>query len=150
MEVSTSSQAIGRDLEDQIETLLRAWSVPYHRGYTIVTSFRSRFALDFWLPPAPGRSAVVIEAKNFGVVALSTANSRNRKAQEALYLLTHVRRHCEQTRESRILLINGAKQFSTEQVSFLKAEIGPDFHVVSISEPEHFRTLVLPSGRYDV
>jgi hypothetical protein len=114
MEVRPSSQEIGRDLEDQVETLLRAWSVPYHRGHAIVTSFQSRFTTDFWLPPVAGRPLVVIEAKNFGVAARSTANSRGRKAQEALYLLTQVRRHCEETREARILLITGAEKFSTE------------------------------------
>ncbi|PYV01117.1 MAG: hypothetical protein DMG26_14275 [Acidobacteria bacterium] len=126
------------------------WRRPYHRGYTIVTSFQSRFTTDFWLPPAPGRPPVVIEAKNFGVAALSTANSRSRKAQEALYLLTHVRRHCEQTREARIVLISGAERFSTEQVSFLEAELGPDFHVVPISEPERLGALLLPSSGLDV
>src|SRR5205807_1375075 len=110
----------------------------------IVTSFRSRFTIDFWLPPRAGRPAVVIEAKNFGVTALRTADSRGRKAQEALYLLAHLRRYCDETREARIVLVSGGEQFSTEQVSFLTAELGPDFHVIPIGEPEHLRALLLP------
>ena len=145
-----SSHAIGKDLEDQVESLLRAWLVPYHRGYSIVTSFQSRFTVDFWLPPVPGRPAVVIEAKNFGVAALSIANSRGRKAQEALYLLTHVRRHCEQTCGARIVLIHGVETFATDQVSVLRAELGPDFHVVPISEPDKLRAQLFPGEAHHV
>jgi hypothetical protein len=145
MEVRPSSHSIGKNLEDQVETLLRAWSVPYHRGHTIITSFNSRFTIDFWLPSTPERPPVVIEAKNFGVAAVSTANSRGRKAQEALYLLAHVRRHCAQTHDARIVLVSGAERFSAEQASFLKAELGPDFHVLPIGEPGRLRALLLPS-----
>ena len=84
MQGRPSSHQIGRDLEDQVEALLRNWSAPYRRGYSIATSFGSRFTTDFWLPPVEGRPPVVIEAKNFGVTAVRTADSRGRKAQEAL------------------------------------------------------------------
>ena len=141
-----SSHRIGRDLEDQVETLLRTWAVPYRRGYSIVTSFHSRFTIDFWLPAVRERTPVVIEAKNFGVAAIRTANSRSRKGQEALYLLAHVRRHCAETRGARIVLMCGAEKFSSEQVNFLSAELGPDFHVVPIDEPERLRSLVLPDA----
>jgi hypothetical protein len=145
MEDRPSSYRIGRDLEDQVEVLLRSWSIPYRRGYRIVTSFGSRFATDFWLPAREGQPPVVIEAKNFGVAALRTADSRARKAQEALYLLVHLRRHCDQTRNARIVVISGAEKFTTEQVKFLTAELGLDFHVVPINEPERLRTLLLPN-----
>lgn len=130
-----SSHQIGRDLEDQVEALLRNWSVPYRRGQSIGTSFGSRFTIDFWLPSLEGRPPVVIEAKNFGVAAVRTADSRGRKAQEALYLLVHVRRHCDQTRGARIVLMNGTERFSTEQVAFLTAELGPDFRVIPFDQP---------------
>ena len=140
------SHRIGRDLEDQVEALLCTWAVPYRRGYSIVTSFSSRFTTDFWLPAVDGRPAVVIEAKNFGVAAIRTADSRARKGQEALYLLVHLRRHCTETRWARIVLMCGAEKFSSEQIKFLSAELGPDFHVVPIDEPERLRALVLPGA----
>ena len=83
---------------------MRAWGVQYRRGHQIVTSFGSRFTVDFWMPVVGARPPVIIETKNFGVTAVSTANSRGRKAQEALYLLAHVRRHCSETRGARIIL----------------------------------------------
>ena len=141
-----SSHQIGRDLEDQVENLLRPWGVQYRRAHPIVTSFGSRFTIDFWLPVAGERPPVVIEAKNFGVTAVSTANSRGRKAQEALYLLAHVRRHCAETRGARIILMCGAEKFSAEQIKFLSAELGPDFHVVPVDELERLRALVLPDA----
>ena len=143
MEGRPSSHQIGRDLEDQVEALLRKWSVPYRRGHSIATSFGSRFTTDFWLPPHEGRPPVVIEVKNFGVTALRTADSRGRKAQEALYLLVHVRRHCDQTHGARIVLMNGAEKFSAEQVNFLTVELGPDFYVVSIDQPERLHALLI-------
>lgn len=145
MQSKPTSQQIGRDLEDRVEELLKAWAFPYRRAYAIVTSFGTRFTVDFWLPPFPGRPAVVVEAKNFGVAARRPGDSRGRKAQEALYLLKHVRRHCHQTRGARIVLISGAEEFSTPQVDFLAAELGPDFHVVSIERPESLRSVLLPT-----
>jgi len=139
-----ASHQIGKDLEDQVEKLLQLWGVQYRRAHSIVTSFRSRFTIDFWLPALRERPPVVIEAKNFGVTAVSTANSRGRKGQEALYLLSHVRRHCTQTRGVRIILMCGNEKFSGEQVAFLSAELGPDFHVVAIDESERLRALLLP------
>jgi hypothetical protein len=122
-----SSPQIGRQLEDQIELLLQSWSVSYQRGYPIVTSFGTYFTIDFLLPAIRHRSSVVIEAKNFGVAARRVADSRRRKAQEALYLLSHVRRHCTQTNGSRILLVTGSETFSADEVNFLSSELGPDF-----------------------
>jgi hypothetical protein len=142
-EARPSSHQIGRNLEDQVENLLRSWGVQYRRAHSIVTSFGSRFTIDFWLPVVGERPPIVIEAKNFGVTAVSTANSRGRKGQEALYLLAHVRRHCSETRGARIILMCGAEKFSSEQVKFLSAELGPDFHVVPVDEPERLRSLVL-------
>lgn len=48
------------------------------------------------------------------------------------------------TRDARIVLSCGAEEFTTEQASFLKAEIGPDFHTVSIGEPGPLPALLLP------
>lgn len=139
------SQQIGRDLEDRVEALLRGWAIPYHRGRSISTSFGSRFTVDFWLESHFGRPPVIIEAKNFGVAAIRTADSRGRKAQEALYLLVHIRRHCIEARGVRIVLVSGKERFATEQIAFLTAELKPDFHVVSVDEPEALRALVLPN-----
>ena len=138
-----SSHQIGKDLEDQVENLLRLWGVQYRRGHSIVTSFRSRFAVDFCVPAMGARPLVVIEVKNFGIAAVSIANSRGRKGQEALYLLAHVRRHCAETCGARVILMCGSERFSSEQIAFLSAELGPDFHVVAIDEQEKLRALLL-------
>lgn len=146
MTIRPSSHQIGRDLEDQVENLLRPWGVQCLRAHPIVTSFGSRFTIDCWLPAAGERPPVVIEAKNFGVTAVNTANSRGRKAQEALYLLAHVHRHCAETRGARIILKCGTEKFSAEQIKFLSAELGPDFHMVPVDKPERLRALVLPDA----
>jgi hypothetical protein len=143
--LAPSSPQIGRQLEDQIELLLNSWSIPYERGYPILTSFHTYFTIDFWLPAIGHRPSVVIEAMNFGVAARRVADSRRRKAQEALYLLVHVRRHCTQTADSRILLVSGSKTFSADEVNFLSSELGPEFHYVPIGERERLRSLVLIS-----
>ena len=140
-----SSPQIGRQLEDQIELLLHSWSIPYQRGYPVVTSLHTYFTIDFWLPAIGHRPSVVIEAKNFGVAASRVADSRRRKAQEALYLPLHARRHCTQTADSRILLVSGSETFSADQVTFLSAELGPEFHCMSIGEVERLRSLVVTS-----
>jgi hypothetical protein len=135
-----TSFAIGRDLEDQIEALLTEWRVTYRRGHPVTTSFGTRFLIDFWLPFL--HPPVVIEGKNFGVAAQRTGDSRGRKAQEALYLLCHIRRHCEETRGARIVLVTGRERFRSEQMAFLSAELGPGFHVVSVEEPETLRMIL--------
>lgn len=145
MRPKPTSQQIGRDLEDRIEELLKAWGFPYRRAHPIETSRGARFTVDFWLPPLPGRPGVVVEAKNFGVAARRPGDSRSRKAQEALYLLTHVRRYCDQTRGARMVLVSGAESFSRPQIEFLTAELGPAFHVVSIGAPESLRSVLLPT-----
>jgi hypothetical protein len=143
--LALSSPQIGRQLEDQIEQLLHSWSVPYQRGYPIITSFHTSFTLDFWLPAIGDRPSVVIEGKNFGVTASRIADSRRRKAREALYLLMHVHRYYIQTAESRILLVCGCEKFSPDEVNFLSAELGPRFNCVPIGETERLRSLVATS-----
>lgn len=145
MRAKPTSQQIGRDLEDRVEELLKVWGFPYRRAHPIETSFGARFTVDFWLPPLLGRPGVVVEAKNFGVAARRPGDSRGRKAQEALYLLTHMRRYCDQTRGARIVLVSGAESFSRPQVDFLTAELGPEVHVVSMEAPESLRSVLLPT-----
>ncbi len=138
-----TSQQIGKDLEDRVEQLLRAWCIPYSRGRVVKSCFDSTFTLDFWLPPVSGRPLIVLECKNFGVAAKSIANSRGRKAQEAFYLLAHVRRHCAETTGARIVLVTGTEPLSKEQIGFLTAELRPDFFITSIDDPEDLRAALL-------
>jgi hypothetical protein len=138
-----TSQQIGKDLEDRVEQRLQALRLPYFRGHVVRSRFGSTFTLDFWLPPVSGRPPIVLECKNFGVAAKSLANSRGRKAQETLYLLAHVRRHCAETTGARIVLVTGTEPLSQQQIEFLSAELGPDFFVTSIDDPEGLRATLL-------
>src|SRR5437867_3420873 len=121
-----SSQQIGRKHEERVGQLLQAWGVRYERKKKFKTKQGVDIELDFWLPPTDSRPAVVIECKTFGVAAKSLSDSRRRKAQEALYLLVQVRRHCLKTQDSRILIVTGPENFLPGQVELLKAELGPD------------------------
>jgi hypothetical protein len=129
-----TSYQIGVELEDRVERLLVDWSIRYVRGHCVSSNFGSRSTLDFWLPATTSRSSVVLECKNFGVSAKSPSNSRGRKAQEAFYLLAYVRRYCPTTAGAKIIVVTGDLSFSVEQEAFLSAELGPDFHIVGISE----------------
>jgi hypothetical protein len=137
-----NSQKIGREHEERVEKLLQEWGVFYERKKKYETNQRVSIELDFWLPSTMSRPPVVIECKTFGVEAKTPSDSRRRKAQESLYLLIQVRRHCATTQSSRILIVTGHMPFLPEQVQLLKAELDPDFHVVSIEDQDRFRDLV--------
>ncbi len=136
------SHEIGRKHEERVEELLKTWKVEYKRKQKFETNQGAHIELDFWLPPTDSRPAIVIECKDFGVKAKSTADSRRRKAQEALYLLVQVRRHCPGTQSSRILIVTGPERFLPQQVQFLESELGPDFHVVSVQTPDQFQNVL--------
>lgn len=137
-----SSQQIGEQHERRVEELLRMWEVTFRPKEKFKTNQSSEIELDFWLPPLGDRPAIVIECKTFGVAAKSIADSRRRKAQEALYLLVQVRRHCPDRQRSRIIIVTGKEGFLPEQVKLLHSELGPDFHVVSVETPDSLRHLL--------
>ncbi len=143
MAARVSSQAIGSEHERQVADLLRGWHIVFGRKRKFRTNHGSDVELDFWLPASGDRPPVVIECKTFGVAARSTADSRRRKAQEALYLLVQVHRHCLGTEGSRIIVVTGKEKFLSEQLKLLNAELGPDFHVVGIDDPESLRRLLV-------
>lgn len=137
------SQQIGRDHENKVETLLWKAQLPFCRNKRIRTLHGTNLTLDFWLPSTNGRGPVVLECKTFGVEAKSTADSRRRKVQEALWLLIQLRRYCAETEGARIILITGKEPFLNEQKQLLADEIGPDFHIVSIEEHEGLHSLLV-------
>lgn len=98
-----TSHAIGRELEARIKALLDQWRIPYEANRRVATAFGNGLELDFWLPAQGERPDVVLECKNFGVEAKSTADSRRRKAQEAFYLLAQIRRHVPGLANSRTI-----------------------------------------------
>ena len=128
-----TSHEIGAGHERSVRDLLAAWRVPYVAKKKVRTDHGAEVELDFWLPPTESRPGVVIECKEFGVAAKSTADSRRRKAQEALYLLVQLRRHCPETKGARLILLTGKEGFLPGQLGLLKAELGPDFNIISIS-----------------
>ncbi len=73
---------------------------------------------------------------------MSMSDSRRRKAQEALYLLVQIRRYCAETAQSRIIVVTGAQGFTVYQIILLTAELQPDFHVLSVTNPKLFRELI--------
>jgi hypothetical protein len=137
-----NSHQIGKKHEDQVENLLQDWRVRYERKKKYKTNQGTIIELDFWLPSTNCRPAIVIECKTFGVEAKNPADSRRRKAQESMYLLIQVRRHCRATQDSRIIIVTGQENFLSKQVELLKAELGPDFHVVSVEHHDQFRNLL--------
>ncbi len=137
-----SSQEIGRQHEERVEKFLQALGMTYERRKRCKTDQGASLELDFRLAPAKSRPAVVIECKTFGVAAKNPSDSRRRKAQESLYFLVQVRRYCAETRRARIVIVTGQEDFLREQVQLLTAEIGPDFHVVSIEAADQLRKLL--------
>ena len=92
-----SSHQIGADLEADAERLLQRWGINFVPKKAFVTAHGNVVTPDFWLPATKQRPSVIIECKNFGVMAKRTSDSRRRKAQEALYLLVQIRRYCSET-----------------------------------------------------
>jgi|GEM_PF-5037578 len=127
--MAPSSFEIGATHETRLRDLLDAWGIAYSRKKKFRTEHGTILEVDFCLPPTETRGAVVVECKNFGVSAQSVSDSRRRKAQEALWLLVQIRRHCLETRDCRIVLVTGKEGFTREQVAFLTAELGPDFRI---------------------
>lgn len=144
-----SSRQIGDEHEVQLERLLQRWEVDYHRKRKFSTTQGGDIEIDFWLPRTATRIPVVIECKTFGVAAKVLSDSRRRKAQEALWLLVQVRRHCQDTAGSRVVIVTGKERFTDAQLQLLAAELQPDFHVASIEELERIRELldIGPSAR---
>lgn len=136
------SQKIGKDHEDRIADLLNEWNIPFVRQKPIHTLHETKLTLDFWIPKTTTRPSLVIEGKTFGVNAKNPNGSRKRKVQEALWLLVQVRRYCQETQGARIILVTGATPFLDAQIQFLKDEIGQEFHIVSIDEPDQLKRLV--------
>lgn len=135
----TTSQQIGKQLEDQVDKLLTGWRVSYKRHKKFRTNLGNLIETDFYLPRLKTRSAVVIECKNFGVDARSLPNSRKRKVEESLNLLIQICRYCPDTFGSTLILVTGKERFLPWQVSLLMAELGPNFHVLSIDDPSRIR-----------
>lgn len=137
--IRLSSQEIGRRHERRVRQLLEAWNVTHYAKKKFKTTQGVDIELVLWLPPTERRPAVVIECKTFGVAAVSLADSRRRKAQEALWLLVQVRRHCPETRDARIVVVTGERKFLPEQVDLLTAEMGQDFRVASVDALDDLR-----------
>jgi hypothetical protein len=138
-----SSQKIGADHERAVRHLLDKWNVLYSSKRKFRTYFGSAFELDFFLPATEKRPSVVLECKDFGVEAKHPEDSKRRKTQEALWLLVQVTRHCEETKSARIVLITGSTRFRADQEALLRAELGWDFHIVSLSETDELQKLVV-------
>jgi hypothetical protein len=98
--------------------------------------------VDLWVPSAEGRPTVAIECKEFGVAAKSVADSRRRKAQEALWSLIQLRRHCLEGENVRIVVVTGKQRFLQEQIAVFRAELGPAFDVVSVEDQAEVRRLL--------
>ena len=137
-----SSHQIGADLEADAERLLQRWGINFVPKKAFVTAHGNVVTPDFWLPATKQRPSVIIECKNFGVMAKRTSDSRRRKAQEALYLLVQIRRYCSETAQSRIIVVTGSQGFTVDQIKLLTAELQPDFHVLSVSNLKLFRELI--------
>jgi hypothetical protein len=133
------SQEIGAKHESRVGQLLDAWGVRYQGKRKLKTAMGGVIEVDLWVPAAEGRPTVAIECKEFGVAAKSVADSRRRKAQEALWSLVQLRRHCTEGRSVRILVVTGKEKFLPEQIAVLQAELGPDFGVVSVEAQEEFQ-----------
>lgn len=145
-----TSHDIGRELEARVSALLEQWGIIYEAKRHLTTKFGSGLELDFWLPARGERPDVVLECKNFGVAAKSPADSRRRKAQEAFYLLAQVRRHVPGLETARLVVVTGREHFERHQLEFLRAELGPDFHVASVSDVEGLRrVLTAPPERVE-
>jgi hypothetical protein len=140
----SASAEIGKQHEERVEKLLQSWELSYTRKKKCRTAQGAYIELDFWLPPNGPRPPVVIECKTFGVAAKHLPDSRRRKAQESLHLLVQVRRHCPETKGARIIIVSGPKDFLPEQADLLRAELGPDFHIVPIRAPDEIRSLLIP------
>lgn len=137
------SHDIGRELEARVGALLDQWGVTYEAKRHFTTASGSEVETDFWLPARGDRPGVVLECKNFGVAARSSADSRRRKAQEAFYLLAQVRRHVPGLEKARLVVVTGQRTFEPHQIDFLRAELGPDFHVVSVFDQNSLRRILM-------
>jgi hypothetical protein len=140
-----TSHVIGKDLEDQVKSFLRALGILYEKHKQFSTWPGSKIEPDFWVPSSETRPAVIIECKNFGVEAQSVASSRKRKAEESLYLPIQTRRYCDATAGSKTLLITSKEPFLSEQISLLTAELGPNFKILSITETDQLRKELISS-----
>lgn len=116
--------------------------VRYNYKERFKTTSGAEIEPDFWLPPAENRPAVVIESKTFGVAGMSLANSRQRKAQEALWLLVQGCRDCPGSRDARIVIVTGEEKSLSEQVELLRAELGHEFQVASVDARDELRECV--------
>src|SRR5262245_22746259 len=117
------SQQIGANHEHRVRQLLDAWSVRYEGKRKLKTTMGSEIEVDLWVPAAEGRPIVALGCKEFGVAAKSVADSRRRKAQEALWSLVQLRRHCPEGRNVRIVVVTGKERFLPEQIAVLRAEL---------------------------
>ncbi len=138
--MTPSSYEIGKAHETRLRDLLDAWGIAYIRKKKFRTDQGRVLEVDFWLPPTETREAVVVECKDFGVVARSVADSRRRKEQEALWLLLQIRRHCPETRDCKIVLVTGKEEFTREQVALLTAELGPHFRIEAADQLDRDRS----------
>lgn len=138
-----SSHEIGAAHEQSVRRLLDKWHVLYGHKRKFRTRFSSEIELDFFLPATEKRPPVVLECKDFGVEAKHPTDSKRRKTQEALWLLIQVKMHCPETKTARIVLITGLTKFRADQEALLRAELGGDFHIVSVSESAKLQELVI-------
>lgn len=141
-----SSQQIGAAHEAAVRRLLTQWGVHYIPKQRCQTALGSILTLDFLVSGTADRPAVVLECKDFGVEAANPEDSKRRKTQEALWLLVQLRRHCTETKDARLVLVTGANCLNREQENLLRAELGPDFHIVSVSEDTILKQLVSGSA----
>lgn len=137
-----SSQEIGAAHERSVQQLLEEWDLPYNHKRKFRTDFGSDIELDFFLPETRSRQSLVLECKDFAVEAKNPSDSQRRKTQEALWLLVQVRRHCQETKTARIILIVGATGFRPDQEALLRAELGQDFYIVPLSDSSRLKQLI--------
>ena len=139
-----TSQQIGAAHERAVRRLLDEWSVRYLWKPRFRTSLGTGIEIDCFLPPTPERPHVVLECKDFAVEAKNPEDSRRRKTQEALWLLLQAKRYCAETKGARLILITGTTGFRVDQEALLRAELGEDFHIVTLVNSSSLRHLVGP------
>lgn len=144
-----TSQQIGATHEKAVRILLDQWSLYYIWKPRFRTSLGTVIELDCFLPSTRHRPCVVLECKNFAVEAKNPEDSRRRKTQEALWLLTQVKKYCVETKGARLVLITGSIRFREDQEALLKAELGEDLHIVNLSDETSLKLLLDTDGTCD-
>jgi hypothetical protein len=103
------------------------------------TSDGIKLFADFWLPKH--QPPIIIECKTWGVTARSSASSKRRKLQEALFSLIQFRRFVPQTKDSRMIIVTGKENFDPGEEKFLRRVLG-DLHIVNLSERKKLKKLL--------